>query len=327
VARLAAQGIRVESFNSEESAADVDDLRQALGKERINVYGQSYGTLLAQTVARRFPAGVRTLLLEATTAVAHDALLTSSARSFELVAARILEECAASPDCSRDFPTLADDFAAILTTLPPGSDESVGVLKAMELLMQFADGTSYVPLLLRAILTNDLPTVERLAAIVQAISERVAQATAGFSTTMLLAVNCYDYAPLLTEAREQELLGEVPEALRAAFPSGLALAATCAQLPPGYVSPEQRQPLKSDLPTLLLAGSHDTNTPLEVAELVAADLTNGHLVVRPGWGHVMLVLGDTCSLQTYADFLREPMRRPTTACLATAQTTFATAAP
>ncbi len=326
VARLAGQGIRVESFNSEESAADVDDLRRALGLERINVYGQSYGTLLAQTVVRRFPASVRTVLLESTSAVAYDALLTSSARSFELVATRIMEECEADPACAAAFPGLADDFAAILTAYPPGSEESVGVLRAIELLMQFAQGTSQVPLLVRSIVANDIPTVQRLAERVQAAAALQAGALGGFSVLTNLAVNCYDYAGLETQAREQEINGDVAEAVRAAFPSKLGAASACAQLPPSYVSPAQQQPVKSDLPTLLLAGTHDTNTPLEVAQLVQRDLSRSHLVARPGWGHVMLAREDRCGLQAYADFLREPTRRPTTPCLATDRTLFSTSA-
>src|SRR5881394_4356385 len=43
---------------------DLDTVRRALGYERINLFGNSYGTRVAQHYARRFPAATRTLILD-----------------------------------------------------------------------------------------------------------------------------------------------------------------------------------------------------------------------------------------------------------------------
>ena len=63
--RLAAAGAELTSYNSTESAADVADLRIALGVDRWNLYGVSYGTNLALQVLRDYPAGVRSVVLDA----------------------------------------------------------------------------------------------------------------------------------------------------------------------------------------------------------------------------------------------------------------------
>src|SRR5687767_2508199 len=48
-----AKGVDVSAYTNDASADDLNDLRQALGAERISLIGHSYGTLLAQAAVRR----------------------------------------------------------------------------------------------------------------------------------------------------------------------------------------------------------------------------------------------------------------------------------
>ncbi|HEX8091078.1 MAG TPA: alpha/beta fold hydrolase [Blastocatellia bacterium] len=48
-----AKGVDVAAYTNDASADDLDDLRQALGAERISLVGHSYGTVLAQAAVRR----------------------------------------------------------------------------------------------------------------------------------------------------------------------------------------------------------------------------------------------------------------------------------
>ena len=50
--KLVAEGVNLAAFNTPESAADIEDLRRALGYERVNLYGISYGTRLALAAMR-----------------------------------------------------------------------------------------------------------------------------------------------------------------------------------------------------------------------------------------------------------------------------------
>ena len=328
LARLKAAGQEVAALNSQESAADVEDLRVALGLEQINLYGQSYGTTLALTVARLYPEGVRSMMLESTSAIAYDALLTSSAKSFELVAQRLLQECAEDEACRERFPELAPGLEGVITMIPAGSEVSLGVLQGLRLLMELAQGTSYVPLLIQALLREDEVTLNALVAYLQTLGGMEQGVSRGFNELMFRAVSCYDYGPLWSVARDEEVNGQSPASLRAAF--GVDVEATrgmCQALPASRVSDAQRQPVRSDLPTLLLAGEHDPNTPLEVAQQVQRDLSRSHLITRKGWGHVMMALGDRCAQRAYADFLERPEQRPMTPCLESERTIFATSAP
>ena len=61
---LATAGADLNAYNSTESASDFADLRKVLGYDTWNVYGNSYGSYLAQTLMRDHPEGIRSLVLD-----------------------------------------------------------------------------------------------------------------------------------------------------------------------------------------------------------------------------------------------------------------------
>jgi pimeloyl-ACP methyl ester carboxylesterase len=56
-------GARYQGFTSAESAADIEAVRTALGLGPITLYGDSYGTLLAQAYSIRYPSSLRSMVL------------------------------------------------------------------------------------------------------------------------------------------------------------------------------------------------------------------------------------------------------------------------
>ena len=65
VVRRGARRRRAALYTSRDVADDVEAVRAALGVERLALYGISYGTWFAQTYARRHPARVEALVLDA----------------------------------------------------------------------------------------------------------------------------------------------------------------------------------------------------------------------------------------------------------------------
>ena len=61
---LTDRGIDLSTYTSASTAADIADIVSAWGYESFNLYGASYGTLLALTVMRDFPAGLRSVVLD-----------------------------------------------------------------------------------------------------------------------------------------------------------------------------------------------------------------------------------------------------------------------
>ena len=63
-ARLTAAGIDLSAYNTEENAADIEDLRRALGIDSINLVGISYSGGLMLTVVRNYPEHIRSVVLD-----------------------------------------------------------------------------------------------------------------------------------------------------------------------------------------------------------------------------------------------------------------------
>ncbi len=108
--RLIDEGIDLQAYNSAENAADVADLRVALGYDEWNLYGVSYGTRLALTVMRDHPEGVRSVVINSVyppEVNSWEEYGQNTADDFE----KLFAGCAADPDCDPAFPNLEQTFA------------------------------------------------------------------------------------------------------------------------------------------------------------------------------------------------------------------------
>ncbi len=98
---------------------DLDDVRAALGYDRINLYGISYGVTAAQVYLQRHPSHVRTALLESGTVLdvpIYERFPAASQHALDLLFAR----CAADPGCHAAYPDPAADLRAVTARLDRG---------------------------------------------------------------------------------------------------------------------------------------------------------------------------------------------------------------
>jgi TAP-like protein len=78
--------------------------------------------------------------------------------------------------------------------------------------------------------------------------------------------------------------------------------------------------VSSNIPTLILGGSDDSNTPLLNAALAAKTLSAPQLVVVPGYGHFPLHRGDNkCTAKILSAFVGEPTAAVDQTCLVPAK--------
>ena len=95
---------------------DLDDVRRALGYERINLWGGSYGTRAALVYLRRHPERVRSIVLDgvAPTGMRMPLHIGEDARrSVELM----LSDCETDPDCLEAFPRVRSRYEELLARL------------------------------------------------------------------------------------------------------------------------------------------------------------------------------------------------------------------
>ena len=110
------KGVILTPFTARAFAADMEDLRRALGYEQWNLYSYSYGTHVALTQALRNQAPIRSLILDSP--VPMDVpWLTEIPYQYAAVVQGIFDACRADAACNAAFPTLQADFVSLLNRL------------------------------------------------------------------------------------------------------------------------------------------------------------------------------------------------------------------
>ena len=119
------------------------------------------------------------------------------------------------------------------------------------------------------------------------------------SQGMFFSVICAEDLPWIDEQESQERA--------AATFLGESLVETwgkvCASWPRGTVADGYHEPIRSDVPALVLSGELDPVTPPRWGEAIAQGLPNSHHIVVPGVGHGTSALG--CVPSLIADFIRD----------------------
>ena len=285
---------------------DIDRVRQAMGYERINLMGVSYGTRAAQVYLRLFPDRVRSVVLDSVVPM-QLALGQEHAPVLDAAVDRVLADCAAEANCNRLFPNQAEDLAALFAevreqprqiTLPhpvTGTPEPLlltaeTLAVAVRFLSYTSESQALLPLLVHeAVETGELRRLASQAMLV------MGDLTEVLARGMELSVLCSEDYPFLdTEADQSDtLLGDVM--LR-------GIEAQCAVWPRGVVPDGFHDPVVSDAPVLLLSGERDPVTPPRYADRAAATFPNSlHLVAR---GQAHSVLRHRCLNEIATDFVQ-----------------------
>lgn len=105
-------GKRFESYRTSAAADDIDDVRKALGYDRIALYGDSYGTFLGQSYAFRHGETLDALVLDsAYPAYGEDPWYPSLVRTGNRA---MRETCDRDPDCDGDALARVERAAELL---------------------------------------------------------------------------------------------------------------------------------------------------------------------------------------------------------------------
>lgn len=322
--RVTKAGHDLLAYNSATSAADLAELRRALGVARWNVYGLSYGTRLALTLMRDHPEGIRSAILDSVYPPEVQAFEESPAaavRAFKT----LFEGCAADPRCDASYPDLERVFLAVvryldehpvkLTRRSSTSDQPVPVVLTGDLLIEDAFDALYT--------RDDIEGLPRLiyeladgkTAALESVADDLVFLyldTEDLGEAMTFSVECFEEYPF-NDAKH--VAAEIDR-----FPSYRSLTSTddtyvgCPEWRIGTPPPIENQPVVSEIPTLVLAGAYDPVTPPAWARLAASRLPNGFLFEFPGAGHDVLGT-ESCAGDLAAAFLDRPETMPTAACL------------
>ena len=279
----------VTQYTTSIAVKDLDLLRQVLGYERINLYGVSYGTRVAQHYLRRYPQHTRSLVLDGVVPP-ELSLGAAMALDAEHSLERILARCAGERSCRTHLGDPEHDYRALWAMLQSHSvpvsvaDPSTGqpthfefttyhLATVLRLSIYSAEPTALLPLLLHE--ANQSGNFSRLAAAFLLLNKAYTDVVAaGMNNTVTCTEDIAFYDPNTVDraALASTFLGTTQLD---------ALLTVCKIWPRGPIDPDFHAPLRSNTPTLLLSGSDDPVTPPAYAELAHRGLSNSlHLVLQ-----------------------------------------------
>lgn len=305
--RFEDRGIDLAAFNTEESAADVDDLRRALGAEQVNLHGASYGTRLALEVMRAFPEHVRSAALFGTYPQQVDTF-SYGAETGDAALRAILAACMDDPDCPESDPQAA--FEQQMREL----DEHP-VEETREDGSRYAQTSADIGEMLFALMYDSSAIVNvpgfALGDFAPAPDDDVATADLpGKADGLYLAVTCREDYPFADRERAER----APFYLRGFRWDLSRTVAECEGWDAPTAPARFKEPVRSDVPTLLMVGRFDPVTPPRYSHLAAETLERSQVVEVDGAGHDAQH-GKPCVQVTLAAFLDDPSQPVDTTCV------------
>lgn len=303
------QGVAIDSYTTVESAADIEDLRRALGAEKINLWGISYGSHLGLAMMKYHPESVRRAVLAGIEGLDHTVKLPAlTDELIDRIQTLIDQDANASayyPDLEglmrRVHAKLNETPAQVTVSDASGDPVSVtfdgfGVQLFAGQMMSDPGGIATVPLTYLAL---DNGQYERFATFVYRALGNSTSGFPGMPEAMDLASGISPERLALVEAQaEDAVLGD---ALNFPMPQ---MRTVRPQLDLGEAF---RQSFRSDIPVLFISGTLDSRTyPPEAREVVNGFANSVHMIVENG-GHNIFE-ADPRIQQSVVDFFRgEPV--------------------
>ena len=279
--RLVAGGIDLSQYGLQQSAADIEDLRKALGIAHLNLTTHGTASRIVLEVVRRFPQHIRTVILD-TPEFPQAADPIETVQGTREALGHLFADCAAQPACHGRFPNLSGamrEAVARLDRTPvsamvTGSGAAISAGHAIRVIV---DGGAF----LRAIRTmasfNDLGLASKVPATIYAALHR----DVGTVATLLsndpglcvgylpkceaehplvegayYSILCHDDAPGAGSAQLAQMAGGDPGYLEA-YVNGPYLSVICPAWKVGRAGPSASDAVTSNIPMLIYVAPYD----------------------------------------------------------------------
>ena len=314
---IAAIKTPLSAYTTAAAARDIEQVRLAMGYGKINVWGGSYGTRLAQAYARAFPASVRSLVLDGV--AAPDQIIPAGGRDGQAALDLLFKQCADDAACAKAYPALRSDFDGLVARLKAAplalSLPSPRTAEPLQLSMNSARFLGTVHnVLYSALDSRRLPFLIHSAAqgrwapfIARRNSASDFSTEGGVALVLHLAVVCAEYYPRMTAALQAE---DAKNSFLAGSKSERMLA-LCKSINVPAVA--WREPAPIDAPALLLSGALDPVTPPRRAVAAARTMPKAQHLVVANAGHGISSLG--CAPRLLREFLDQPDKPVAAKCL------------
>ncbi len=303
--------------DTEQAVRDLEIFRQRIGAPKIWIYGESYGTQLAQQYATLYPTAIKGIVIDGVvdSALDLDGYYASYTEAAEKILVRVFAACAEVAACREDMQgDAAAAYDALAARLPvevafPLGDGTIAQRRLTSAMLEanafYAlygpdDRASFLRALAAATRGHHLPML-RLAYSNLAIdpaTERGAPDPAWFGAAYY-AITCGDYGSASAEGeaearaileRAKAFVPHAPRLIRAYFAERLACAFW-----PTHGPKERPKPYKGGgFPTLILNSDADPITPITMAYAVLDSAEDAYMVAMRNGPHVIWGRGLAC---------------------------------
>lgn len=293
-------------YTTPAAVADLEQARAALGYDTINLYGISYGTMVALEYIRQYPHHVRAAALAGVTTPAAK-LPLHYAKGAQEALNSLIHACALEDGCRAAYPSLEADLAKALASLERDpatltlAHPKTKTLQTARLtpsafterlrnLLYNTATASLLPLLIHRAAQGDWTAFGKVATRTTAAHHHT------LAMGLYLTVTCSESVPLISE---DEISRETSGTFLGEYRTRRHQAA-CREWPRGDVPASYYAPVYSSVPIMMLSGELDGATPARLGSEASQSLSNSRQVLLPGTAHDY---SSGCAKALVAEFL------------------------
>jgi pimeloyl-ACP methyl ester carboxylesterase len=290
------RGIDLNGYNTEQSADDLDELRQALGAEQVILWGESYGTHLAMAAMRRHGPRVAKAILHGAEGPNHTLKLPRNAdKTLKALAREIRADGVVGPALPDPVGTLKQ----LIVELDAEPQTVDGVtFGGQDLALIFAaeiGDEDFFELVPRLLATAERGDYTLLAQIAGALRQPVSL------QAMTFAMDCASGA---SAKRLRKVNRQARKAILGAL-TNYPFPEVCDAWGVTDLGDEFRSTLRSDVRTLFVSGTLDGRTPVSNANELRRGLSDSEHLILEGISHDRLMVADPRVVAALEDFLSD----------------------
>lgn len=294
VAQCRAQSERthdLSKYNTNNAVDDLDDIRAALGYDKLVLSGGSYGTLFSMVYMRRHPQHVESAVLDGVAPPGFQPL-PGEPMGAQQAMNDLFVKCKKNAACNAHFPQFKEHFEALMKRFGDGpinvparnlatkTNQTVALTKSVFVdtlrhLLYDPEGASYVPLMVERAYHGDYRPLGHIMQFV------VMSFAADVNDGAYLSYSCADMMPFVSEPA-------VRYAAAHSFAGDLRIREqqkACSIWGVPAMPASFNDPVRSDLPVLMILGSDDPATPARYGLSALKYLPNGRAIMVKGGGH------------------------------------------
>lgn len=322
-----AKGVNLNAYSTIESAADVKDVLSVLGYQKVNLYGASYGTRLAQVVMREHPEIVQSAILDSVVPI-DTSLFTNYSNSSEAALKALFDTCKNNPECNAAYPNLETVFWDTVTKLDANPVTVTTSNYPAGTVTESVTGSVFMSVVLGSI---------KGSTFISTAPQTIYRVEEGDYSTLISAQNSLPFAfddispgLYISMMCHEHILTTTPEELQSVatrrgvkdygwlpfYGNADDIFKSCKSWGSRGPSLGENEPLTSDIPSLIITGRYDPVTPPMYGLQIAKGLSNSYYFEFPNLGHTPTAADASgCAMDIVLEFLKNPAVEPDRACM------------